>query len=42
MINHTDAPAQLAARGEDLVSGTRVDELLTVPAGGCALVRERA
>ena len=40
VVNHTDEPAQVDARGVDLVTGSTVEERLTVPAGHVAVVRE--
>ncbi|GIE33007.1 beta-galactosidase [Actinoplanes italicus] len=40
VINHGTTPVDHPARGEDLVSGKRVDGVLTVEAGGVAVVRE--
>lgn len=41
VFNHSADPAEVPAVGEDLVSGTTAEGLFTVPAGGCALIRER-
>ncbi|HEY5183994.1 MAG TPA: beta-galactosidase [Actinomycetes bacterium] len=40
VINHSPAPAQLSARGLDLVSGVRADGTLELPGGACAVIRE--
>jgi beta-galactosidase len=40
VINHGTEPVERPARGEDLVSGKTVDGVLTVEAGGVAVVRE--
>ncbi len=40
VLNHTDSPASVAARGTDLVTGEPVVGSLTVAAGGVAVVRE--
>ncbi len=41
VMNHTDRAVTVPARGLDLVSDQECDGTLTLPAGGCALVRER-
>lgn len=38
-VNHTDAPAEVAASGHELLTGTDVERLV-VPAGGVAVLRE--
>lgn len=40
VINHTAGEVAVPARGFDLVSGEPVDGRVSVPAGGCAVVRE--
>ncbi len=42
VVNHGDAPAEVATRGRELISGGDVDGDLVVPAGGVAVVREAA
>ena len=41
VINHNDHQVSVPTDGVDLVSGERCDGVLTVAAGGCALVREQ-
>lgn len=40
LLNHTDAEAEVVAAGTDLVTGRAVGPVLTLPAGGCAVVDE--
>ena len=40
VVNHTDAGVDVEARGLDLVSGKSADGVVTVDAGGVAVVRE--
>jgi beta-galactosidase len=40
VLNHTDEPAEVPARGVDLVAERRADGTVAVPAGGVAVVRE--
>lgn len=40
VLNHTETPAILAARGHDLVADRSVDGVLTVPGGDVAVIRE--
>jgi beta-galactosidase len=40
IINQGPEPVEHPARGEDLVTGERVDGVLRVPGGGVAVVRE--
>jgi beta-galactosidase len=39
VLNHTEVPVTVPARGTELVSGAAVDGRLTVAAGGFAVVR---
>jgi len=41
LLNHTDAPVDVATKGADLVTGKDIDGIVTVPPGGVALIRER-
>jgi len=40
VLNHTDQPGAVPARGHDLVADRRVDGAVEVPPGGVAVVRE--
>ncbi|MBE1492245.1 beta-galactosidase [Plantactinospora soyae] len=40
LLNHTDVPQTVPASGVDLLTGVRA-ESVTLPAGGCAVLRER-
>ncbi|MGH3714843.1 MAG: beta-galactosidase [Micromonosporaceae bacterium] len=40
VINHTEAGAEVAAHGTDLLSGNTVSGVLRLPAGGVAVIRE--
>jgi beta-galactosidase len=40
LINHTDHPVTVAARGTDLVGGAAVSGTVDLPSGGVAVVRE--
>jgi beta-galactosidase len=40
LLNHTDEEQKVAATGHDLVADRDVDGLLSLPPGGCAVVRE--
>jgi beta-galactosidase len=40
VINHTDTEVNVAAHGEELLRGTRLDGRLVVPAGDVAVIRE--
>jgi beta-galactosidase len=40
VINHTEQDTRLPAYGVELLTGTEIRGEVTVPAGGCAVVRE--
>ncbi|MEU3456260.1 beta-galactosidase [Micromonospora sp. NPDC006766] len=40
LLNHTDRPHRVPAAGTDLLTGEPVDDAVTVPAGGVAVLRE--
>ncbi|MFI7024828.1 beta-galactosidase [Micromonospora sp. NPDC049900] len=41
LLNHTDRARRVPARGRDLLTDTEVDEAVTLPPGGVAVLRER-
>lgn len=41
LLNHTDTEASVAATGHDLLTGAEVGPTVTLPPGGCAVIRER-
>jgi beta-galactosidase len=41
ILNHTAAEVEVGATGVDLVTGARVDETVTVPAGAVRVIREQ-
>jgi beta-galactosidase len=41
VMNHNDHEVTLRAQGTELIGGADCDGTLTIPGGGCALVRER-
>ncbi|MEU4366382.1 beta-galactosidase [Micromonospora chersina] len=42
LLNHTGRPQRVAAAGTDLLTGAPVDDAVTIPAGGVAVLRERS